>query len=95
MYEKAEESMDIMSQKVDFRVHRKKHEKGALFTSFHAFFIISPLFQKVCFLKQRSVFCLIAISALSHDILNHMVGSGFCNNNDSVNGAAIEAKRLA
>ena len=27
-----------MSQKVDFRVHRKKHEKGALFTSFHAFF---------------------------------------------------------
>lgn len=42
-----------MSQKVDFGVHRKKHEKGVLFTSFHAFFIISPLFQKVCFLKQR------------------------------------------
>lgn len=62
---------------------------------FMLFSIISQLFQKVCVLKQRSVCCLIAIFELSHDILNHMVGSGFCNNNDSVNGAAIGAKRLA
>lgn len=27
-----------MSQKVDFGVHGKKHEKGGVFTSFHAFF---------------------------------------------------------
>lgn len=48
-----------MSQKVDFGVHRKKHEKGGVFTSFHAFFIISPLFQNVCFVKQSRILSII------------------------------------